>query len=68
MGRKRDIRDVDAIAREFEMGPVQRRQFGDYLEECKRSGDLGTRNDRGDFTWDEMMEKARDFLGENQQP
>lgn len=68
MGRKRDIRDVDAIAREFEMDPVQRRQFGDYLEECKRWGDLGTRNDRGDFTWDEMMEKARDFLGENQQP
>lgn len=64
MARKRDIRDVEAIARAFGMAPDQRREFGDYLEECKRSGDRGTLNDRGDFTWDEMVEKARDFLGE----
>lgn len=63
MGRKRDIRDVEAVARAFGMDPIQRRDFGDYLEECKRSGDRGTANARGDFTWDEMMEKAKEFLG-----
>lgn len=62
MARKRDIRDVEAIARAFEMDPDQRREFGDYLDQCKRSGDRGTLNDRGDFTWDEMVEKAREFL------
>jgi len=59
---------VDAVARDFEMDPAQRRRFGDYLEQCKRSGNVGTRNDRGDFTWDEMMEKAREFIGESQEP
>jgi hypothetical protein len=50
------IRDVEALARAFGMDPDQRREFGDYLEKCKRSGDCGTLNDRGDFTWDEMVE------------
>ena len=37
--------------------------FRDYLHQCKESGDLGTRNDRGDFTLAELREKAREFLG-----
>ncbi|HET6882361.1 MAG TPA: hypothetical protein VFI31_19505 [Pirellulales bacterium] len=45
------------------MDADQRRRFGDYLEACKRSGDRGTLNERGDFTRDEMMEKAREYLG-----
>lgn len=65
MGRKRDIREVETIARDFGMNPTERRRFGDYLEECKRSGERGTLNERGDFTRAEMIERAREFLGQN---
>lgn len=37
--------------------------YREYLHECKESGDRGTSNDRGDFTIDELREKAREFLG-----
>jgi hypothetical protein len=63
MARKQDIRDVEAIAAQFGMDADTRRDFGDFLEQCKRAGDLGTRNDRGDFIWAEMEAKAREFLG-----
>lgn len=63
MGRKKDIREVDAIAQQFVMDAETRKEFGDYLEECKRAGDGGTKNDRGDFTWGELEQKAREFLG-----
>ena len=59
--RKRDLRRVDSIAREF---GIDRDEFGAYLEDCKAHGDRGTENDRGDFTMDELREKAREFLGE----
>jgi hypothetical protein len=63
MGKKQDIKEVEAIARKYGMSPEQRRELGDYLEECKREGDGGTKNERGDYTWEEMDEKAREFLG-----
>jgi hypothetical protein len=63
VGRKQDIRDVDRVAGQFGMDPETRREFGDFLEQCKRSSDPGTRNDRGDYTWDELQAKAREFLG-----
>ena len=62
MGKKSDIKDVERMAKRHGMSPEQRRDFGDYLEECKANGDVGTRNDRGDFTWDELDRKAREFL------
>ncbi len=31
---KRDMRQIEAIAREFGMEPAERREFGDYLEDC----------------------------------
>jgi hypothetical protein len=58
MGRKADLRQVDAIAREF---AIDRDEFGDYLEACKAAGDRGTANDRGDFTYAELGEKAKEF-------
>ena len=64
MGRKRDIRQIEAIASEFDMDPEERREFGDYIEECKRIGEIGFGND-GDFTYAELREKAREFRGEN---
>ncbi len=65
MGRKSDIREVDAIAKKFGMDPESRQEFGDFIEECKRIGDCGTKNSRGDFTWSELEQKAREFLGLN---
>ena len=63
MGRKRDIRQIEAIATEFEMDPEERREFGDYIEDCKRAGEKGSGKD-GDFTYDELRENAREFRGE----
>lgn len=63
MGRKRDIRQIEAIANEFAMDDDERREFGDYVEECKRSGEHGT-GTNGDYTYAELREKAREFRGE----
>ena len=41
----------------------ERRQFGDYIEDCKRAGEKGS-GKGGDFTYDELREKAREFRGE----
>jgi hypothetical protein len=62
MGRKRDLKEVDRAARQAGIPPELRRDFGRFLERCKRDGDTGTKNDRGDFTYDELLDKARDFL------
>lgn len=56
--RKRDIREIRAIAAEFGIDP---REFGDYIEECKSGGDRGTKNDRGDFTLSELRAKAAEY-------
>lgn len=50
------------VAREFDMTPEERRDFGDFLEAEKLSGHSGTKNDRGDFTYEELRQKAREFL------
>jgi hypothetical protein len=63
VARKDDLREIDAIAKQFGMDPEERRDFGDFLEECKRTGDRGTKNKRGDFTWSELEQKAQEFLG-----
>jgi hypothetical protein len=64
MARKRDIQQIEAIAREFQMDHMERREFGDYVEECKRSGEKGS-GPRGDFTYEELRKLAREFRGEN---
>jgi hypothetical protein len=66
VGRKHDLRRVDAVIEEFKDRGMDQENgflFRDYLHECKDSGDLGTLNDRGDFTMDELRAKAREFLG-----
>lgn len=63
MGRKSDLRDVERVARQFNMDPETRREFGDFLEQCKRTGDRGTKNKRGDYTEAELQKKAKEFLG-----
>ena len=63
MVKKKDIQQVEAVAREFNMTEEERRDLGDFLEEEKAVGNGGTKNERGDFTYQELRQKARDFLG-----
>ncbi|WP_242016554.1 hypothetical protein [Pseudanabaena cinerea] len=62
MGRKKDLEQVDAIAKNYNMSVQQRKDFGKFLEIEKKLGYGGTLNYRGDFTWDELSQKAKDFL------
>ncbi|RUS97000.1 hypothetical protein DSM106972_085500 [Dulcicalothrix desertica PCC 7102] len=62
MGKK-DIQQLEAVAREFDMTEEERRDFGDFIEEEKESGNVGTKHERGDFTYQELRQKAREFLG-----
>ena len=54
---------MEAVAREFNMTEEERRDLGDFLEEEKAVGNGGTKNERGNFTYQELRQKARDFLG-----
>ena len=62
MSKKRDIWQIEAIATEFQMSPVERREFGDYVEECKRRGVKGAGMD-GDYTYEELQQRANEFRG-----
>jgi len=37
VGKKKDIQQVEAVAKEFNMDESERRDFGDFLEEEKAS-------------------------------
>lgn len=60
-GEKKDVSQVYAVARMFGMDAETRWEFGDYIEDCKQSGERGSQQ-RGDFTWAELEERAREFL------
>ena len=62
-GRKGDLKQVDDVAKEFRMTPEERLEFGDWIEAEKAAGNGGTANDRGDFTYRELREKAAEFMG-----
>jgi len=62
MGKKRDLKQIDAIARECNMSPPVRKAFGKFIENEKANGDMGVLNDKGDFTWEELQQKAEEFL------
>ncbi|MDY6781441.1 MAG: hypothetical protein SW833_02620 [Cyanobacteriota bacterium] len=60
---KEDIKQINAVAKEFRMTREERRDFGEFLETEKSNGCGGSRNKRGDFTYQELREKACEFLG-----
>jgi len=45
------------------MDPEERREFGDYIEQCKRNGERGSGED-GNFTHGEPRDKVPEFRGE----
>ena len=44
------------------MGGELRIAFGLFIEEEKKNGYGGTLNRRGDFTYEELRQKAKEFL------
>jgi len=59
---KQDIKQINAIAQELGMSQEERREFGKFIEFEKANGYGGTKNQRGDFTYQELKAKAREFL------
>ena len=59
---KDDIKQVNDVARQFKMSKAQRKEFGRFLEKQKGEGRGGTKNERGDFTYPELQQQAKQFL------
>ncbi|MCF8020188.1 MAG: hypothetical protein K9L62_12400 [Vallitaleaceae bacterium] len=55
---KKDIKQIQDVAKQFKMDDVTRREFGDYVESLK---DLVPNNKN--FTYKELQEIAKEFLG-----
>ena len=64
MGKKRDLKQIDAIANEFHIQGDLRESFGEFIEEQKNLGYGGSLNAKRDFTYKELREKAKEFLEE----
>jgi len=60
MGKKRDIKQVESIAKEFHLTRDQRAEFGDFIEREKADVWCGSLNDKGDFTYTELRKKAQE--------
>lgn len=52
---KDDIKQVNDVAKEFKMSKAQRKEFGRFLEKQKEQDLGGTKNERGDFTYQELQ-------------
>ena len=61
---KKDLKQVDDIAQQYNMIDSQREDFGDYIEDLKREGFRGSKNKKGDFTYKELRQLAQEFLEE----
>ena len=60
-GIKVDIKQINQVANQMGLSKTARRAFGDYVESLKQiSGKPGNAN----FTWKELVEIAKEFLGE----
>lgn len=60
---KQEKKQLRRIEDEFGMTPDESQIFRDYLHECKEQGERGTKNLKGDFTDDELRERAGECLG-----
>jgi hypothetical protein len=58
----KDLQQVDAVCRRFGMTVRQAIRFKELIHELKDDGHCGTANERGDFTWRELLDIAADFM------
>ena len=62
MSKKKDIQRVNAVARRYGMSRDERDELGELVHWLKDRGFFGT-GEKGDFTFKELCEIARDSLG-----
>ena len=62
MGKKKDLKQIDDIAKKYNMTKEQRKEFGKFIENEKKKGRIGSENERGDYTWEELKQKGLEFL------
>ena len=65
---KTDLEQVDAVARKLGMTEEERNAFGRHIEEEKAKGEGGSQNDRGDYSYRELLALGRSFLEEHRNP
>jgi len=59
---KDDNRRFRAVCQHLGMTPAEQIGFSEYVHDLKDSGEKGTANSRGDFTWDELVRHCQDYL------
>jgi hypothetical protein len=62
VGRKSDNQQFRDACNQLGMTPEERNGFSEYIHDLKDSGERGSANSRGDFTWDELLQHGRDYL------
>ena len=63
---KDDIQQFRAVCRALKMTRDQELLFSEHIHGLKDVAEGGTKNERGDFTWDELMQLGREFLGQEE--
>ena len=64
MAKSKDIKQVDAVIIKFGMSDEQGWGYRDYIHQLKGAGHGGS-GKKGDFTFKELCQIARDYLGLN---
>jgi hypothetical protein len=64
--KKHDIGQIEDAAKRVGMTRDERRDFGKFVEEEKVRGRVGSANERGDFTFKELVRLAKEFIGHDQ--
>jgi hypothetical protein len=60
--KKSDLKQVRAAGLAAGISPGCLKEWGKFVEQAKQSGFFGSANDRGDFTWGELLDLAEEFL------
>ncbi|NJN75564.1 MAG: hypothetical protein HC796_04225 [Synechococcaceae cyanobacterium RL_1_2] len=62
MPKDRDIQQIDSVMRQYHIQKRLRRRFSEFIHDHKAEGFYGNKNDRGDFTYQELCHLAKEFL------
>ncbi|GFE68254.1 hypothetical protein [Chroococcus sp. FPU101] len=58
---KEDIKQINSIAKDFRMTKDEIEGFGEFIEEAKRLGDRGTKNDREILHMKNLNKRQKNF-------
>jgi hypothetical protein len=68
IANKADIAQLEAVAHRLGMTDLERRDFGDFVEQEKQLGQAGHLNPRGDYSWAALMSMGLTFLEQRRGP